>query len=61
MSAFQRLNSMQLRMNVRKGYGIMEGSGVSSRILNPIDFNMFETIEDLLDHPDHFDNIQKYA
>ena len=52
---------MQLRMNVRKGYGIMEGSGVSSRILNPIDFNMFETIEDLLDHPDHFDNVQKYA
>ena len=48
-------------MNVRKGYGIMEGSGVSCRILNPIDFNMFETIEDLLDHPDHFDNVQKYA
>ena len=61
MSAFQRLNSMQLRMNVRKGYRIMEGFGVSSRILNPIDFNMFETIEDLLDHPDHFDNVQKYA
>ena len=38
----------------------MEGSGVSSWILNHIDFNMFETIEDLLDHPDHFDNIQQY-